>query len=118
TGTQVVRVLDRLVQLRGHPEVIVMDNGPQFVSHVVADWSIKMEVRLHFIRPGKPTENAFAESFNSIFRRECLNENWFIDMTDARQTIEAWRHRYNDQRPHGSLGNQTPTEYSRQLDSP
>jgi putative transposase len=118
TGTQVVRVLDRLVQLRGRPEVIVMDNGPEFVSHVLADWSMQMGIRLHFIRPGKPTENAFAESFNSIFRRECLNENWFLDLADARAAVEAWRCRYNDRRPHGSLGNLTPTEYSRQSDSP
>jgi putative transposase len=115
TGTQVVRVLDRLVQLRGRPEVIVMDNGPEFTARVLADWSMKMGVRLHFIRPGKPTENAFAESFNSIFRRECLNENWFLDMADARATVEAWRNRYNDRRPHGSLGRISPTEYSRQL---
>jgi putative transposase len=92
-----------------------MDNGPEFTGRVLADWSMNMGVRLHFIRPGKPTENAFAESFNSIFRRECLNENWFLDMADARATVEAWRSRYNDRRPHGSLGRITPTEYSRQL---
>jgi hypothetical protein len=105
TGTQVVRVLDRLVQLRGRPEVIVMDNGPEFAGHALADWSMKMGIRLHFIRPGKPTENTFAESFTSIFRREFLNEHWFLDMADARQSIEDWRHRYNDRRPHESLGN-------------
>jgi putative transposase len=113
TGTQVVRVLDRLIQLRGRPDVIVMDNGPEFASHAMADWSMKMGVKLHFIRPGKPTENAFAESFNSIFRRECLNEHWFLDMADARATVESWRTRYNDRRPHGSLGKLSPTEYSR-----
>lgn len=113
TGAQVVRVLDRLVQLRGRPEVIVMDNGPEFTGHALSDWAIAMDVKLHFIRPGKPTENAFAESFNSIFRRECLNESWFLDMADARSAVEAWRTRYNDRRPHGSLGNLTPTEYSR-----
>jgi putative transposase len=79
TGTQVVRVLDRLVQLRSRPKVIVMDNGPEFISGAMADWSMKMGVRLHFIRPGKPTENAFALSFNAVFRRECLNENWFLE---------------------------------------
>jgi putative transposase len=118
TGAQVVRVLDRLVQLRGRPDVIVMDNGPEFTGHALAAWSVETGVRLHFIRPGKPTENAFVESFNSIFRRECLNESWFLDMADARTTVESWRTRYNDRRPHGSLGNQSPTEYLRLLDSP
>ena len=76
---------------------------------------MKTGVRLHFIRPGKPTENAFAESFNAIFRRECLNENWFLDLADARRSVEVWRSRYNDLRPHGSLGNLSPTGYSRQI---
>jgi len=76
---------------------------------------MKMGVRLHYIRPGKPTENAFAESFNSIFRRECLNENWFLDMADARATVETSRNRYNDRRPHGSLGRIPPMECSRRL---
>jgi putative transposase len=107
TGAQVVRVLDRLVQLRGRPEVIVMDNGPEFTRHALADWSIEMGIKLHFIRPGKPTENTFAESFNSIFRRECFNENWSFDMADARHAVESWRSRYNDRRPHGTLGNLT-----------
>jgi putative transposase len=113
TGTQVVRVLDRLVQLRGRPEVIVMDNGPEFTGHALAEWSIEMGIRLHFFRPGEPTENAFADSFNSIFRRECLNENCFLDMADARTAVESWRNKYNDRRPHGSLGKLSPTEYSR-----
>lgn len=73
-------------------------------------WSMKV---LHFIRPGKPTEHAFAESFNSIFRRECLNEHWFLDMADARATAESSRTLYNDRRPHGSLGKLSPAEYSR-----
>jgi len=118
TGSQVVRVLDRLVQLRGRPDAIVMDNGPEFAGHALADWSIAMGIQLAFIQPGKPTQNAFVESFNAAFRRECLNENWFIDLADARAAVEAWRNRYNDERPHGALGNLTPTEYSRQLDSP
>jgi len=69
-------------------------------------------VQLHFIRPGKPVDNAFIESFNGKFRDECLNEHWFLDLDDARTKIEAWRIDYNEVRPHSALGNRTPTEYA------
>ena len=115
TGTQVCRVLDRIIALRGIPEVIVCDNGPEFAGHVLANWAKSMGIRLHFIAPGKPTENAFIESFNSIFRRECLNEQWFLHLEDARAATERWRQRYNELRPHGSLGKLPPAVYSQQL---
>ena len=69
-------------------------------------------VALHFIRPGKPVDNAFVESFNGKFRDECLNENWFLDLDDARRKIENWRQDFNTVRPHSSLGNRTPAEYA------
>ena len=69
-------------------------------------------MQLHFIRPGKPVDNAFIESFNGKFRDECLNEHWFLDLDDARTKIEAWRIDYNEVRPHSALGNRTPTEYA------
>jgi putative transposase len=71
---------------------------------------------LHFIDPGKPVQNAFIESFNGRFRDECLNENWFVSLTDARQTIEAWRIDYNTVRPHSGLADRTPAEFARELE--
>ena len=110
-GARVVRVLDRLVALRGLPSVIVCDNGPEFTGRAVDEWAYRMGVKLHFIRPGKPTDNAYVESFNGKFRDECLNEHWFLDLGDARTKIEDWRIDYNEVRPHSSLGNLTPKEY-------
>jgi len=110
-GTRVVRVLDRLVALRGLPKVIVCDNGPEFTGRAVDEWAYRMSVQLHFTRPGKPTDNAYVESFNGKFRDECLNEHWFLDLGDARTKIEDWRVDYNEVRPHSSLGNRTPMEY-------
>ena len=111
-GARVARVLARLAAQRGLPERIVMDNGPEFTSKALDTWSHAAGVKLHFIRPGKPTENAFVESFNGRFRDECLNENWFTNLLDARTKIEVWRRHYNEQRPHSSLFGSTPLEYS------
>ncbi|MCP4602777.1 MAG: transposase [Proteobacteria bacterium] len=80
------------------------------------EWAYRNGVRLHFIEPGKPVQNAFVESFNGKFRDECLNEHWFTNLADARQTIEEWRIDYNTQRPHSSLGYLTPIEYARKGD--
>jgi len=110
-GERVVRVLDGVVAERGKPDGIVMDNGPEFVGKALDAWAYRMGIRLHFIRPGKPVENAFIESFNGKFRDECLNENWFTDLRDAREKIERWRIDYNQHRPHSSLGNRSPQEF-------
>jgi putative transposase len=110
-GRRVVQVLERLSETRGLPEVITMDNGPEFSSRVLDEWAYQHGVKLNFIRPGKPIENAYAESFIGRLRDECLNENWFINLKDARDIIESWRKDYNDARPHTSLGGLTPTEY-------
>lgn len=112
TGARVVRVLDRIAEERGLPEVIVCDNGPEFISKAVDRWAYEHGVKLHFIQPGKPTQNAFIESFNGKFRDECLNEHWFLDLADARTKIEAWRREYNQERPHSSLGGLTPEEFA------
>jgi putative transposase len=111
-GARVVRVLERLREQRGLPEVLVMDNGPEFTGRALDVWAYERGVRLHFIEPGKPVQNAFIESFNGKFRDECLNEHWFITLAEARQTIEAWRRDYNEVRPHSSLGNRTPKEFT------
>lgn len=112
TGHRVARVLDRLVWCYGKPGRIVLDNGPEFTSNALLKWSTTNNVFLDFIAPGKPMENAICESFNGRFRDECLNENWFVDIQEARHVIEEWRADFNNARPHSSLGDLTPTEFS------
>ena len=112
-GARVVSVLDRLVEIRGLPEVITMDNGPEFTGRHLDEWAFRKGVKLNFIRPGKPIENAYAESFNGRLRDECLNTNWFMDLKHARNVIEEWRRDYNEVRPHSSLDNLTPEEYAK-----
>ena len=114
TGDRVARILDQIAEERGYPESITMDNGPEFTSRALDAWAYKNGVELHFIEPGKPIQNALAESFNGRFRGECLNENWFTDLGDARSKIEAWRWDYNWIRPHGSLGQEPPAEFAQQ----
>lgn len=111
-GGRVVRVLERLGERRGLPEVLVTDNGPEFAGQALDVWAYQRGVKLHFIDPGKPIQNAFIESFNGKMRDECLNEHWFRSLSEARQTIEAWRRDYNEVRPHSSLGNRTPQEFT------
>jgi putative transposase len=108
TGERVVAVLERLKGTTGTPARIAIDNGPEFISKALDAWAYQNAVQLEFSRPGKPTDNAFAESFNARFRDECLNQHWFASLEEARQAIEAWRIEYNTERPHRALGQQTP----------
>lgn len=110
-GHRVVQVLQRLVETRGTPAVLIMDNGPEFISRALDAWAYAHGIRLHFIDPGKPNQNAFIESFNGRLRDECLNEHWFLGVPHARQIVEAWRVDYNAIRPHSSLGNVSPMEF-------
>ena len=112
TGERVTRVLERLRLTRGLPATIQVDNGPEFTSGVLDQWAFDNQVRLQFIEPGKPIQNAFIESFNSRFREECLNEHVFVSLDDARRKIEQWRGRYNCERPHSSLGYLSPEEFA------
>ena len=112
-GERVVRVLDRLALTRGRPHSLVLDNGPEFRGEALDQWASMHGVALLFIQPGKSIQNAFAESFNGRFRDECLNENWFVSLADAQQTIEAWRSDYNSTRPHSGLANRTPEEFAK-----
>ena len=112
-GRRVVAVLERLVETRGLPEVITIDNGPEFAGRVLDEWAYRKGVKLNFIRPGKPIENAYAESFNGRLRDECLNTNWFLSLNHARSIIEEWRRDYNEIRPHSSLKGATPKEYAK-----
>jgi putative transposase len=111
-GRRVVAVLERLAAVRGLPEVITIDNGPEFAGRVLDEWAYRKGVKLSFIRPGKPMENAYIESFNGRFRDECLNTNWFLSLKHARDIIEEWRRDYNEVRPHSSLKGATPKEYA------
>lgn len=112
-AARVVRVLERLSAERGKPTRIVFDNGPEFTSKILDQWAYDNGVELVFIRPGKPVENCFVESFNGKMRDECLNAHWFTTIADARRKIELWRLDYNNFRPHSSLGGLTPAEFSR-----
>jgi len=111
TGKRVVEVLERLANEHGLPRVITTDNGTEFTSRAVDEWAHRNNVKLDFIRPGKPIENAYIESFNGRLRQECLNQIWFSSLEDAKIKIEAWRTDYNEHRPHTSLGNQTPVQF-------
>jgi putative transposase len=111
TGERVVRLLEGLRATVGTPQRIAVDNGPEFVSKALDAWAYRHGVQLEFSRPGKPTDNAFAESFNGHFRSECLNCHWFASLEEARQTIEAWRLDYNTERPHRTLGQETPAAW-------
>jgi putative transposase len=109
---RVVEVLDRVCAERGYPELIVIDNGPEFISKTLDAWAFLHGVQLHFIRPGKPVDNAYCESFNGRFRDEFLNENWFLGIEEASRDAEAWRIDFNEVRPHTSLRYKTPKEFA------
>jgi putative transposase len=111
TGERVVTLLDRLRSTVGVPQRIAIDNGPEFISKALDAWAYQNGVQLEFSRPGKPTDNAFAESFNGRFRDECLNLHWFASLEEVRQTVEEWRIEYNTERPHRALGQQTPAAW-------
>jgi len=112
-GARVAQVLDRVGGRRGLPRSIRVDNGPEFTGRALDEWAHRRGVKLEFIRPGKPVENAFIESFNGRIRQECLNQHWFLDLDDARRTIEAWRISYNTNRPHSGIGGRTPAEFAK-----
>jgi len=110
-GHDVARVLTRLGWERGLPAMIACDNGTEFTSKALDQWAYTQHVKLDFSRPGKPTDNAFIESFNASVRRECLTQHYFIDLADARSKLRAWKDDYNNVRPHSTLGNQTPAQF-------
>jgi putative transposase len=116
-GTRVVAVLERLATERQQPENISLDNGPELAGRVLDQWAAVREVRLCFIDPGKPIQNAFVESFNGRLRDECLNQHWFTSLADARQIIEAWRIDYNRLRPHSALDDLTPEAYRQTIEA-
>jgi len=112
SGLRVARELDRLIESRGRPCMVVSDNGTELTSRTMLAWQQQHRVEWHYIAPGKPTQNGFIESFNGRLRDECLNEHLFTSLPEARRIIEAWRIDYNTRRPHSSLDGLTPTEFA------
>jgi putative transposase len=115
TSKDVAAVLDRVIAQRAVPNAITCDNGTEFTSKVFDEWAFTRKIQLDFIRPGKPVENAFIESFNGKLREECLSQNWFTDVDDAQAAMAAWMGEYNESRPHTSLGDLAPADYARRL---
>lgn len=108
---RVTRLLDHLVERYGKPTRLRSDNGPEFISQTLQDWCKENNVILHWIEPGKPTQNAYVERFNGTFRREVLNANTFSSLAQVRRTVDAWLVEYNTERPHQGLKFMTPVEY-------
>lgn len=115
TSERVIATLDRIIAERGKPTTIVSDNGPEFASIAMAGWAYRSNIGWQFIRPGKPVENAYIESFNGKFRDECLNQHVFTSLEDARAVTQAWRQDYNQNRPHSSLNLLSPAEFAAKL---
>ena len=107
-GEDVVSTLDQVCRQTGYPKTIRVDNGSEFVSRDMDLWAYQRGVILDFSRPGKPTDNAYIEAFNSQLRSECLNAHWFMSLADTAEKLEAWRRDYNEERPHSAIGNNVP----------
>ena len=116
-GQGVIDVLERLAKCGRKPKELQLDNGPEFRSRVLMKWCHDNGILLRFITPGKPTQNGHIERLNGTLREECLNENWFSNLQEARRRIESWRRTYNAVRPHSSLGGATPREKYQELRS-
>jgi putative transposase len=114
---RVIRTLEQAAEVYGLPERIVVDNGPEFTSQAMQRWAQARDFELHYIEPGRPTQNAFIESFNARLGDECLNEHLFSSVHEAQHVLEQWRQYYNHERPHSSLEGQTPNEFAQRLTS-
>ena len=113
TGEDVVNTLQQVLIYRNKPQQILLDNGSEFISKVLDKWAYENQVTLAFSRPGKPTDNAYIESFNGSFRDECSNVHWFLSLEDAKLKAEKWRQDYNLSRPHSALNYLTPVEFAK-----
>lgn len=110
---RVIRVLDRIALERGYPQMLRMDNGPEFISIALAEWAEGKAIKLEFIKPGTPTQNAYIERFNRTYRTEILDFYLFRSLNEVREITDRWLREYNEERPHESLNNLTPEEYKR-----
>lgn len=115
SGLRVARELDRIIEKRARPKMIVSDNGSEFTSNAILQWTDQVKVDWHYIAPGKPIQNAFIESFNGRLRDELLNETLFSSLNQARSALLSWRRDYNDHRPHSGLGWLTPAEFAQTI---
>lgn len=111
---KVIEALDGVMAVRGKPKSIRVDNGPEFAGRLLDQWAYHNGVELDFSRPGKPTDNAYVESFNARLRSECLNASWFLSLEDAAEKLRQWRTEFNTERPHSALGNLTPQAFRAQ----
>ena len=114
SGQYVTRLLDQAAIFRGYPVAVRTDNGPEFTSRVFLAWTTLHGIRHILIQPGRPMQNGYIESFNGKFRDECLNEQWFQSLPQARDCIAEWRKDYNEVRPHSSLGRIPPAQFAQQ----
>ena len=117
-GERVTRELDAVIAERGLPERIQSDNGTEFTSKAVIEWFENKGIKWEYIEPGKPYQNGCIESFNGKLRDECLNEHWFLNITETREIVEKWRRDYNESRPHSALKGRTPSQLASQLGGP
>lgn len=113
SSLMVVRCLNQLASIRGYPEMIRVDNGPEFISKALKEWAIKHNVIIHYIQPGKPSQNAFIERFNRTFRTEILDAYWFDTMKEVRLISIEWLKQYNFERPHESLAGKAPMQFAK-----
>jgi putative transposase len=116
-SSRVTKVLDNVAEIRGYPDKLRLDNGPENLSRNMQNWANKHGVTICYIQPGKPAQNALIERFNRTYREEVLNMNLFKDVAEVQSITEEWLLEYNTQRPHESLGNLTPTEYASRLNN-
>ena len=112
SGVRVACELDRIAEMRGYPCMVVSDNGTELTSNAILRWQEERGVEWHYIAPGRPMQNGLVESFNGRLRDECLNEHLFDSYGQAKKIVEAWRHDYNNHRPHTSLDGLTPMQYA------
>ena len=108
---RVVRVLDQISEWRGYPAFIRIDNGPELISQKLLEWAEQHAVKINHIQPGKPAQNGYIEGFNRTYREDVLDQYWFDNLDEVREITGEWMNMYNGQRPHSSLGDQTPWEY-------
>jgi putative transposase len=113
-STRVTQLLDEIALTRGYPEMIRVDNGPEFISKVFKQWAEKHGILICYIQPGKPAQNGFIERFNRIFREDILDMNVFRDLRDVRNLAKTWIETYNNERPHESLAGLSPVKFEQQ----